>query len=95
MLLWEGKFQEAIESCRTCLTLTERFGGKKSQYYRRLFFLGCIYLQAGDLQKALDTHLDALTQRIVLQGKYHENTLMSLYASGAMFHYLGDVTSAM
>lgn len=96
VLLWEGKFQEAIESCHTCLRLTERFGGgKRSQYYRRLFFLGCIYLQAGDLQKAYDTHVDALTQRIVLQGPYHENTLMSLYAVGAMFHYLGDVTRAM
>jgi len=95
VLLWEGRFEEAIDSCHKCLTLTERFGGKKSQYYRRLFLLGCIYLQVGDMQKALDTHLDALRQRMALQGVYHENTIMSMYAVGAIFHYLGDVASAI
>ncbi|KAK1835681.1 transcription activator GutR [Podospora conica] len=95
VLLAEARFEEAIEYCKQCLELTERFAGRNSQYYRRLFFLGCIYLQAGDLQKALDTHLDALKQRITLQGLYHENTIMSMYAVGAMFHYLGDLANAI
>ena len=95
VLLWEGKYDEAIEYCQKCLVLTEAFSGRKSQYYRRLFFLGCIYLQAGDLQKALDTHLDCLSQRMAQQGKHHENTIMSMYAVGAMLHYLGDLESAI
>jgi len=95
VLLWEGKVEEAIEYCQKCLVLTEEFGQRKSQYYRRLFFLGCLYLQAGELQKALDTHMETLRERIALQGKHHENTIMSMYAVAAIFHYQGHLGEAM
>lgn len=95
ILLWEGKFDEAIDYGKRCLALTEEFAGRMSQYYRRLFFLGCIYLQAGRLQESLDSHLEVVQARLTLQGKSHEDTIMSLYAVGAVFHYLGDYGNAM
>ncbi|KAK0711893.1 hypothetical protein B0H67DRAFT_555798 [Lasiosphaeris hirsuta] len=95
ILLWEGKIEEATQSIEKSLVLTERFGGKNSQYYRRLFMLACTYLQAGDTQKAFDMHLKVLDARVELQGKHHENTILSMYAVGAMYHYLGDVDNAI
>lgn len=96
VLLWEEKIDEAIEYINKCLDYTERFtGGKGSQYYRRLFWLGNVYLQAGETQKALEIHLEVLTERVRLQGKRNENTILSMYAVGAAFHYRADLPSAI
>jgi tetratricopeptide (TPR) repeat protein len=96
VLLWEEKIDEAIASVKRCLDLTEKLaGGKDSQYYRRMFWLGNMQLQAGDHQAALDTQLEVLRQRLRLQGKHNENTILSMYAVGAAFHYRGDLPSAM
>ncbi|KAK0613637.1 hypothetical protein B0T14DRAFT_526624 [Immersiella caudata] len=96
VLLWENKIDEAIEFIERCLSYTEKFtGGKGSQYYRRLFWLGNIVLQSGDYQKALDIHLEVLRERVRIHGKHNENTILSMYAVGAAFHYRGDLPSAI
>ncbi|KAK3357865.1 nb-arc and tpr domain-containing protein [Lasiosphaeria hispida] len=95
ILLWEGRVEEAIRSIEKSLVLTEKFSGKNSQYYRRLFMLACAFLQVGDTQKAFETHLEALNARLELQGKHHENTILSMYAVGATYHHLGDIDNAI
>ncbi|KAK0639447.1 hypothetical protein B0T16DRAFT_497542 [Cercophora newfieldiana] len=96
VLLWDGRIEKAIEYINRCLAYTERFTeGKASQYYRRLFWLGNILLQSGDTQAALDIHLEVLKERLRLQGKHNENTILSMYAVGAAFHYRGDLPSAI
>jgi hypothetical protein len=92
--MWEGKMKEAIQSIERCIELTKKFSGQMWQYYRRMFFLACILLQTGDFQAALDRHLEVLTARLELHGKHHENTIMSTYAVGAMYHHLGDLSTA-
>jgi len=100
ILMWEGRFDEAIKSVRMCLAHTEKFGGKKTQYWRRVYLLGCVLLQASVQDKAyrqaaLEAHLDALTGRLETHGKNDQNTIQSMYAVGAMYHHLGDTSTAM
>jgi tetratricopeptide (TPR) repeat protein len=96
VLLWENKIDEAIEYIERCLEFTEKFTGNKgSQYYRRLFWLGNIVLQSDDYQRALDIHLEVLQERLKIHGKHNENTILSMYAVGAAFHYRGDLPSAI
>jgi len=95
VLLWEGRIDEAVEHINRCLEYTEQFAGRGTQYYRRLFWLANILLQSGDTQAALDKHLEVLKERLKLQGKHNENTILSMYAVGAAFHDRGDLPSAM
>ena len=96
VLMWQGKTDEAVASLERSLVLTEQFsGGKKSQYYRRLFLLACIHLQAGNFQKAFDIHYEVLKARLSLHGQHHESSILSMYAMGAMHHYMQDVGNAM
>ena len=82
-------------ACRNSVPSSSlRFSGKKALYYRRAFTLANIRLQSGDLQGALDKHLEVLTARLELHGKYQEHTIMSTYAVGAMYHHLGDLDTA-
>lgn len=94
ILMWKGEMEKAVEFQRTALGLTEKFSGRKGMYYRRLFMLACLRLQADDIQGALDTHMEALTARLELHGKHHEATILSTYAVGAMYHHLGDLGTA-
>lgn len=95
LLMAEGKLDEAIWSVRRSMELTEKFSGKKFQYYRRVFLLACVLLQAGQVQEALDMHLEALSARQEIHGMHHENTILSTYAVGATYHYLGRPAKAM
>ncbi|KAI8158984.1 hypothetical protein K4K49_004321 [Colletotrichum sp. SAR 10_70] len=94
VLMFQGKMADAIDSVTRCLELTERFSGKNAQWYRRLFLLASIHLQAGDLQKALALHLEILEARLKQDGKHDANFLLSLYAVGAMYHHLNNVDEA-
>lgn len=90
VLMWRGEMAKAVEYQRRAVTLTEDFTGKKASYYRKVFMLACVLLQAGDLQDALDLHVEVLKERLNLHGKHDEYTMSSMYAVGAMYHHLGD-----
>lgn len=94
VLMWRGEMDEALKFQEIAMQLTEKFSGKKALYNRRAFTLANIRLQAGDIQGALDKHLEVLAARLELQGKHHEHTIMSTYAVGAMYHHLGDLDTA-
>lgn len=94
VLMWKGEMKKAIEFQEMALRLTEQFSNRKGMYYRRLFMLACLHLQAGDIQGALDKHMETLTARLELHGKHHESTILSTYAVGAMYHHLGDLVTA-
>jgi hypothetical protein len=94
VLMFEGRMDEAIDSLRICLGLTEKFAGKREQWYRRLFLLACVHLQAGNLQKALELHMEALQARLELGGKHATNFILSLYAVGAVHHKLDNLDEA-
>ncbi len=51
-------------------------------------------VQAGDLQSALDVHLEVFTAREKAMGKYDSATIMSNYAVGAVHYHLGDFSAA-
>jgi tetratricopeptide (TPR) repeat protein len=95
LLMAEGKLDEAIWSVKRSIELTEKFSGKKWMYYRRVFLLACLLLQAGQTQNALEMHLEALSARQEIHGMHHENTILSTYAVGATYHYLGRPAKAM
>lgn len=92
--MWNGDMVKAIEFQEKCLMLIEQFSGRMALYYRRAFMLACILLQSGNVQSALDKHLEVLTARLELHGKHHEHTILSMYAVGAMYHHLGDLNTA-
>jgi tetratricopeptide (TPR) repeat protein len=94
VLMVMGEMDKAIESQQHAIMLTERFSGKKAMYYRRSFLLACILLQAGDVQAAVDKHLEVLNARLEIHGKHNEYTIASMYAVGAMYHHLGDAITA-
>ncbi|GJC93878.1 transcriptional xre family [Colletotrichum higginsianum] len=94
VLMFQGRMDEAIGSVERCLELTQRFSGKKAQWYRRVFLLASIHLQAGDVQKALDLHLETLAARFELGGKHNTNFILSLYAVGATYHHLKNLEQA-
>lgn len=95
VLMWQGKTQEAIDSMKRCLEYTEKFSGRKAQYYRRQFMLACQILQHGDVSGALEMHLAILNARLGLHGKLHEFTMDSTYAVGRMYHHVDDIPNAM
>jgi len=95
VLLWQGKVEEAIWHVERSLDLTQKFSGRGTHYYRRMFWLACILLQAGDVQASFEKHMEVLNARLELHGKHHENTILSLYAVAATYHHLGDLSSAM
>jgi len=96
VLLWENRTEEAIAYINRCLEYTEKFtGGRWAQYYRRLFWLGNVLLQAEQTQAALDVHLTVLQERVRISGKHNQDTILSMYAVGAAFHYRGDLPSAI
>lgn len=92
--MFRGDLDKALQFQEKSVRLVERFAGKKGLYYRRVFMQACFLLQSGDIQGALDKHLDVLTNRLELLGKHHEETILSTYAVGALYHQLGDVYTA-
>lgn len=94
VLMWRGELDKALEFQEHALHLTEQFADRKGAYYRKAFMLACIHLQLGDIQGALDTHLEVLAARLKLYGKHHESTILSTYAVGATYHHLGDLSTA-
>lgn len=94
VLMWKGDMKQAIDFQKHSSRLIERFIGRTASYYRKVFMLACVLLQSGDLQGALDLHLEVLSARLDLLGKHDEFTISSMYAVGAMYHHLGDPVTA-
>ena len=95
VLMWQGRLKEAEASQRKAVGLMDKFSGRGAPYYRRLFMLACILVQAGQNQAALDEHLEVLKRRIDLLGKNHEHTILSMYAVGRLYQYIGHTDMAM
>ncbi|KAH6716153.1 P-loop containing nucleoside triphosphate hydrolase protein [Leptodontidium sp. MPI-SDFR-AT-0119] len=85
--MWQGNFQDAIRLCYRGVELFEQAVGHTWKVFLSQFILAYILLQSGDLQGALDLHLQ-------ICGKYDFTTVSSCYAVGAMYHYLGDLSAA-
>lgn len=94
VLMFSGDINTAIDYQKRCLQLTEKFSGRKAMYYRRLYMLACLHLQSGDIQSALDKHLEVLTARLELFGRVNEYTILSTYTVGAMYHHIGNLSTA-
>ena len=94
VLMSRGKYPEAIKYVRHAIDLIKRFSGKKWRYWQFQFTLACIILQSGDEQAALALHLEILSARLELYGKFDQSTSMSKYAVGTMYHHLGNLQTA-
>jgi hypothetical protein len=92
---WRGQYNDAIASLRRSTELSGMHSTKTWHYCMNNFSLGCVLLQAGDVQGALDTHLETLKLRVDLYGKHEAATIISSYAVGATYHQLGDPDSAL
>jgi tetratricopeptide (TPR) repeat protein len=92
--MWQGNFPEAIRFIRRAVVLTEKSGGKTWRYWMFQFILACVLLQSGDLQGALDLHLEVFFARKKVCGKHDSTTVLSNYAVGAMHHHLGNLPEA-
>ena len=95
ILMWEGKLEDSIRSLRKATKLAGTYSAKMWQYWQTKFTLASVLLQAGDVQAALDEHLEILAARYELYGKHDQSTIASTYATGAMYYHLGDVPTAM
>lgn len=92
---WRGDYDEAIEGLRRSTELSRMHSTKTWHYCMNNFSLGCVLLQSGDIQGALDAHLETLKVRADLYGKHEAATIISSYAVGATYHQLGDPHSAL
>ena len=92
---WRGNYKEGIALFRRSTELSSKHSTKTWHYCMNNFFLGCSLLQSGDLQSALDTHIETFNLRADLFGKHEAATIISSYAVGATYHELGDPHSAL
>ena len=93
--MWQGDYPEAIRLIRRAIELTGKSAGKAWRYWLYQFTLACLLLQSGDLQAALDLHLEVFAGRQKVCGKHHSATISSRYAVGATYHHLGNLPAAV
>ncbi|PVH88844.1 hypothetical protein DL98DRAFT_648173 [Cadophora sp. DSE1049] len=91
---WQGNYQDAIKLGRRGVELFEKAVGDTWNALLSQFVLAYILLQSGDLQAALDLHLQVFTARKKICGKYDFTTVLSSYAVGAAYYHLGDLSAA-
>lgn len=94
VLTARGEYDEAVKSVRHAMYLTEGFTGKGWWYWQFQFTLACILLQSGDVQGALDLHLEVLDRRLEMYGKYERSANMSTFAVGRAYYSLRDLVVA-
>ncbi|KAH8881119.1 hypothetical protein GQ53DRAFT_599373, partial [Thozetella sp. PMI_491] len=80
VMMWQGEHADAIASLRRAIHLAEVFSGKEWLYWQYQFDLGCLLLQSGDKQAALELHITTLSARQELYGKHAQSTTLSWYA---------------
>jgi len=93
--MWQGRLDEAIQFLQRSVRLAKAYCGEEGQYWDNQFTLACVILQSGDVQKALDLHLEILSAKLDLYGKHNKSTILSTYAVGAMYFHIGDLPTAM
>ncbi|EXJ85021.1 hypothetical protein A1O3_05696 [Capronia epimyces CBS 606.96] len=59
-----------------------------------LFFQANLWLEAGDLEAALESHLSILKERVAIFGIFGTHTRYSYYALGATYYALGNLEMA-
>ena len=95
VLAWRGDYKQAVEFLRRSVDLSCRHSDKTWHYSMNCFWLGCVLMQAGDVQGALDAHLETLKLRVEVFGKHEAASIISTYAVGATYYELGDPDSAL
>ena len=93
--MWQNRMDEAIQFLQRSVQLAKEYSGEEGQYWDNQFTLACVILQSGDVQKALDLHLETLSAKLDLFGKHSKSTILSTYAVGAMYYHIGDLPTAM
>lgn len=93
--VWRGDYDDGLKSLRRATELSGMHSKRTWHYCMNNFSLGCALLQSGDVQGALDTHLETLKVRADLYGKHEAATIISSYAVGATYHQLDDPHSAL
>ena len=94
--MYKGDFVEARALSEKAVELISRQAGQPQLKLRFKFDLGCILLQSGDAEKALEIQEQILTARQHIQGGGKANyfTLQSYYAVGAIYAHLGRLDPA-
>lgn len=94
--MYKGDFVEARALSEKAVELISRQAGQPQLKLRFKFDLGCILLQSGDAEKALEIQEQILTTRLHMQGSGKANyfTLQSYYAVGAIYAHLGRLDQA-
>lgn len=95
VLMWEGRFPESIKSLEKSIQLAGLHSTKTRHYIQSRFTLGCVLLQAGEVQKALEIQLEVLKTRLELNGEHDQSTIFSTYAVGTLYHQLGSLPTAV
>ncbi|KAJ9157548.1 Transcriptional xre family [Pleurostoma richardsiae] len=91
----QGRLDEAIRFLQRSVDLAKEYRGEEGQYWDNQFTLACVILQSGDVQRALDLHLQTLSAKLDLFGKHSKSTVLSTYAVGAMYAHISDIPTAI
>ena len=91
--MYQGKFAEAIDLAAHSVKLMAQTGYKMFKT-RFEYDMACIILQSGDLDRALQLHMDIYGLRIETLGATNELTLHSMYAIGAIHELKGSFDDA-
>ena len=86
-----GQFSKAEQSIEKGLSRISTFEGKNNIYYCNLLItLGCVSGRAGNFQKALENHIEALDIAFVLFGENNVLTADCFYFISKDYIYFGN-----
>ncbi|KAK4443225.1 P-loop containing nucleoside triphosphate hydrolase protein [Podospora aff. communis PSN243] len=94
VLMLQRQFDAAIKSAQRACELQKLHSGVGPRYLFYKQDLAGIVLQSGDLETALQHQLELYKLRNDICGKFHDVTLQSAYAVGAMYYHRGDPAEA-
>ncbi|GES59836.1 pfs-domain-containing protein [Aspergillus terreus] len=94
VLTLQRRFDEAITHAKRSVELARLDTGIGPRYLLYLQDVASHLLQSGNLQGAIEQHLEVFQLREELCGKYHDVTLQSAYAVGAMYFHVGNMEKA-
>lgn len=93
--MYQGRYGEAIAMSEKGIPIKKTTDGiDNSRYWWFNYDIASIMLQAGELDRALERHLEVLANRQRICGESQEVTLQSLYTVGAMYYHLNDRAKA-
>ncbi|PVH72724.1 hypothetical protein DL98DRAFT_659889 [Cadophora sp. DSE1049] len=91
---FQRRFDEAVVSAKRSVVLAKLDTGIGPRYLMYLQDVASHMLQSGNVAGALKQHMEVFELRERLCGKYHDVTLQSMYAIGAMHYHLKDFPEA-